>query len=92
MKLGESHYDCKSIPESGSSSSFGDMTSQNLPRKKGTSHHIWLFIPGKRVKLLKMSFYVQNRSSRLKVDPHVNLSKFQAEENFFILYIFEIPR
>ena len=30
-----------------------------------------------------MSFYVQNRSSRLKIDPHVNFSNFQAEENFF---------
>ena len=48
-----SHYGNKSIPdakfESGSSSSFGDMTSQNFPPKKGTSHQIQLFIPGKRV-------------------------------------------
>ena len=39
-----SHYGHKSIPdakfESDSSSSFGDMTSQNFPRKKGTSHEI----------------------------------------------------
>ena len=37
-----SHYTHKSIAdakfESGSSSSFGDMTSQMFPRKKGTSH------------------------------------------------------
>ena len=26
----------------------------------------------------KMSFYVQNRSSRPKIDPHVNFSNFQA--------------
>ena len=42
-----SHYGYKSIPdtkfESDSSSSFGDMTSQNFPRKKGTSHEIQLF-------------------------------------------------
>ena len=48
-----SHYGHKSIPdakfESDSSSSFGDMTSQNFPRKKGTSHKIRLFTPGKRV-------------------------------------------
>ena len=48
-----SHYGHKSIPyakfESDSSSSFGDMMSQNFPRKKGTSHKIWLFTPGKRV-------------------------------------------
>ena len=40
MKLGIGHYGHKSIPdakfESGSSSSFGDMTSQNFPSKKGT--------------------------------------------------------
>ena len=35
---------------------------------------------------LKMSFYVQNRSSRPKIDPpSVNFSNFQVEENFFIL-------
>ena len=48
-----SHYIHKSIPdakfEPDSSSSFGDMTSQNFPRKKGTSHKIRLFTPGKRV-------------------------------------------
>ena len=48
-----SHYGHKSIPdakfESDSSSSFGDMTSQNFPWKKGTSHKIRLFTPGKRV-------------------------------------------
>ena len=49
-----SHYGHKSIPdaklESGSSASFGDMASQNVPRKKGTSHQIRLFTPEKRVK------------------------------------------
>ena len=31
----------------------------------------------------KTSFYVQNRSSRPKIDPpHVNFNYFQAEENF----------
>ena len=48
-----SHYGYKSIPdakfESGSFSNFGDMTSQNFPRKKGTSYQIRLFTPGKRV-------------------------------------------
>ena len=48
-----SHYGYKSIPdakfESDSSSSFGDMTSQDFPRKKGKSHKIRLFTPGKRV-------------------------------------------
>ena len=48
-----SHYDHKSIPdakfESDSSSSFGDMMSQNFSQKKGTSQEIRLFTPGKRV-------------------------------------------
>ena len=47
------HYGHKSIPnakcESGSSSSFGDMTSQNFPQKKGMRHKIQLFTSGKRV-------------------------------------------
>ena len=50
-----SHCTHKSIPdakfESGSSFSFGDMTSQNFPQKKGTSYQIRLLTPGKRVKL-----------------------------------------
>ena len=53
MKLGMSYYCHKSIPDakcdSGSCSSSGDMTSQSFPRKKGTSHQIRLFTPGKRV-------------------------------------------
>ena len=48
-----SHYVHKSIPdakfEHDSSSSFGDMSSQNFPQKKGTSHQIRLFNPGKPV-------------------------------------------
>ena len=43
------HYGYKSIPDAkfelGSSSSFGDMTSQNCPQKKGMSHQIRLFTP-----------------------------------------------
>ena len=47
------HYVHKSTPDAkfevDSSFSFGDMTSQNFPRKKGTSHQILLFTPEKRV-------------------------------------------
>ena len=89
MKLGISHYGHKSIPdgkfESGSSSSFGDMTSQNFPRKKGMSHQIRLFTPPppeNRFNFKKMGFYVQKRSSRPKIDPYVNFSNFQVEEIF----------
>ena len=51
LKLCMSNYIYNSIPdakfERDSSSTFGDMTSQNFPRKKGTSHQIRLFTPGK---------------------------------------------
>ena len=47
------HYIHKSIPDAKFEVdrffSFGDMTSQNFPQKKGTSHPIQLFTPGKRV-------------------------------------------
>ena len=89
MKLCMSHYirkrSCTAKFEANSSLSFRDMTSQNFPRKKGTSHQIRLFTPGKLFNFQKISFYVQNRSSRPKIDPpppNVNFSKFQAEENF----------
>ena len=53
MKLCMSQYIHKSIPDAkfviDSSFNFGDMTSQNFPQKKGTSHQIRLFTPGKRV-------------------------------------------
>ena len=49
MKLCVSHYIHGSIPDvkfdPDSSLSFGDMMSQNFPRKKGTSHEIRLFTP-----------------------------------------------
>ena len=47
------HYGYESIPdakfESGSSSSFGDMASQNFHQKKEMNHKIQLFTPGKQV-------------------------------------------
>ena len=53
IKLCISHYIYKSIPHEKSkvdrSYNLGDMTSQNYPRKKGTSHIIRLFTPRKRV-------------------------------------------
>ena len=50
MKLCMSQYSPESMPDAklslvASFSSFGDMTSQNVPRKKGTSHQIRLFTP-----------------------------------------------
>ena len=87
-------YIHKSIPdakcEAASSFSFRDMTSQNFPRKKGTSPIKFGYSPPEKgFNFKKMSFYVQNRSSRPKSEPpHVNFSNFQAEENFFIFKIF----
>ena len=50
MKLCMNHYNHKSMRgakfESGGFSIFGDMTSQNLSLKKGTSHRIRLLTPG----------------------------------------------
>ena len=90
------HYIYKSIPDTkfevDSSFSFGDMTSQNSPQMKGTSHPIRLFTPENGFNFKETSFYVQNRSSRPKIDPHVNFNNFQAEENFFIFKIFETSR
>ena len=65
--------------EADSSSSFGDMTSQNFPQKKGTSHQIRLFTPGKRFNVKKMGFYVQNRSSRPKIDPPCKFQQFSSK-------------
>ena len=88
MKLGMGHYGHKSIPdakfESGSSFSFGDMASQNVSRKKGTSQ-IRLFTTGKRLNFLKISFLSRIVLLDPKLTPYVNFSNFQAEENFFIL-------
>ena len=48
--------------ESGSSSSFGEMTSQNFSWKKGTSHKFKYLPPGNGFNFTKNEFYVQNRS------------------------------
>ena len=72
-----------------SSSSFGDMMSQNFPL--GRRERIIRFDylpPENEFNVKKWFFYVQNRSSRPKIDPHVNFSNFQAEEKFFIFKIF----
>ena len=92
-----SHYIHKSIPnakfEADNSFSFGDITSQNFPQKEGnesTNSDIYPWKTGLTLK--KISFYVQNRSPRPNIDPHVNFSNFQAEENVFIFKIFRTSR
>ena len=91
------HYIYESIPDAKfevyRSFSFGDMTSQNFPQKKGTSHPIRLFTPGKRILTLKKRVFM---SGIVLLDPkltlHINFNNFQAEENFFIFKIFGTSR
>ena len=96
MKLGMGHYGHKSVLdakfEAGSTSSFGDTTSQNFPRKKEMSHQIWLFTPGKRVLFLKNEFSVQNRSSRPNIEPPCQFHQFSSREKIFIFKIFGTSR
>ena len=64
MELGMSYYNQKSIPDAnfkpGSSSRFGDMTSQIFRRKKGTSHQIRLFTLKNEFLCPESSFSTQN--------------------------------
>ena len=39
-----------------------------------------------------MSFYVKNRSSPPKIDPHVNFSNFQVEKNFHFVNFFSMRK
>ena len=80
------HYTHKRIPdakfESGSSSSFGDMTSQGFPLKKGTNHKFgYLSLENGFNK--KNDFLFQNRSSRPKVGPLCQFQQFPSSENLF---------
>ena len=81
-----SHNGHKSIPdakfESGSPSSFGDMTSQNFSWKKGMGHQIGYLPPENRFNFLKISFYVQNRSSRPRIDPGCQFQQFSSRGKF----------
>ena len=87
MKFFMSHYSYKSMAgakfESSSFSSFGDMMSQNFPLKKGASHGIRIFTPGKCVNLSNSVHF------RPRIDPHVNFTNFEAEEAVFIFKILE---
>ena len=94
MKFCVSHYIHESIPdakfEADSSSSFGDMTSQNFPRKKGTGHQIRLFLlPESGFDIKKGVFIFRIVLLDPKLTPYGNFSNFQAKENqFFIFKIF----
>ena len=80
------HYIYKSIPDAkfevDSSFSSGDMTSQNFPQKKRTSRLDYL-PPENGFNFKKTSFYVQNRSSRPKIDPPCQFQQFSRRGKFF---------
>ena len=89
-----SHYIYKRVSrakfEGNSSSSYGDYDVTKFPSEEGNESSDWAIYPWKTgLTFKKMGFYVQNRSSRPKIDPLplVNLSNFQAEEKFFIFKI-----
>ena len=88
MKLGTTH-DHKSIAdaklESGSSSSFGYMTSQIFPLEGNESSN-WTIYPQKTGLTLKI---VQNRSYRPKVDP-CQFQQFQAQEFFHFVNFWDV--
>ena len=67
------HYVYKSIPDAkfevDSSFSFGDMTSQNFRQKRERVIRFNYLSPENGFNFKKTSFYVQNRSSRPKIDP-----------------------
>ena len=80
MKLGMSHYGHKSIPdakfESDSSSSFGNMTSQNSEEGNESSNSA-IYPPENGFNLKKNEF--------LCPESFFSTQNFQVEEKFFIL-------
>ena len=81
------HYIYKSIPDAkfevDSSFSFGDMTSQNFPQKKGRVIPFDYLPPENGFNFKEASFYVQNRSSRPKIDPPCQFQQFSSRGKFF---------
>ena len=75
--------------ESDSFSSFGDMTSQNFPLKKGTSYQIQILTREEMgLPFKKCVFMCRIVLVYPKLTP-CQFQQFQAEENFFIPKIFE---
>ena len=74
--------------ESGSFSSFGDMTSKNVPLKKGTNHRIRIFPLRKMGLTLRKngllcpeSFFPPKLTH--PPSPHISISSIFKQENFF---------
>ena len=81
------HYVYKSIPDAkfevDSPFSFGDMTSQKFPQKKGRVIRFDYLPPENGFNFEKTSFYVQNRSSRPKIDPPMTISTIFKQRKIF---------
>ena len=82
------HYIYKSIPDTkfevDSSFSFGDMTSQNFPKKKREQVIRFDYLPPENgFNFKETSFYVQNRSSRPKIDPPMSISTIFKQRKIF---------
>ena len=97
MKLCISHYIHKSIPhakfEADSSSSFGDMTSQNFPRKKGTSYQIRIFTPLPRKEGLTFKKWI-SMSRIVLLDPKLTpmsiSASFKQRKTFYFQNFWDI--
>ena len=88
MKLCMRHCIHKSIPDAkfqaDSSSSFGDMTSQNFPRKKwGTSHRIRLFTPGNGFNFKQNEFLCPESFFSTQNWPPMSISSISKERKIF---------
>ena len=87
------HYIYKSIPDAkfevDSSFSFGDMTSQKISLKRRERVIRFDYLPPENgFNFKKTSFYVQNGSSRRKIDPPYQFQQFSSRGKFFIFKIF----
>ena len=84
-----SHYDHKGIPnakvESGSSSSFADMMSQNFPQKKGTSQQIGYLPQENGFNFKKYYFSCPESFFSSKTDPMSISAISKQRKIFFIL-------
>ena len=82
------HYIYKSIPDAkfevDSSFSFGDMTSHNFLKRREQVIRFDYLPPENGFDFKKTSFYVQNRSSRPKIDPPpCQFQQFSSRGKFF---------
>ena len=91
MKHGMSHYNHKSIPDAKfEAPSFGDMTSRNSIGRRERVIKFGYLSPENRFTFKKMNFYVQNRSSRPKIDPMPISANFKQKKIFHFQNFWDI--